>query len=223
MKDKYKLVGPVYDWLSALYSGKSIHHCKVAMLDKLKPGDKVLFAGVGHGMDAVHAAKLGADVTVVDLSETMLRNFQRNLDKEGVQVRIRQLHSDIMKVREFEKYDMVVANFFLNVFDEEMMNRVLEHLIRLGKPGAHVVVGDFAYPTGNILSRLVKKAYWYGAVLFFWAFAGNAVHKIYNYPESMQKLGLHVREKKHYRLLLLNCYWSVLGTKPVQTPRTANR
>lgn len=221
MKDKYKLVGPVYDWLSAVYSGKSIHHCKVAMLDKLKPGDKVLFAGVGHGMDAVHAARLGADVTVVDLSETMLRNFQRNLDKEGIQVRIRQLHSDIMKVREFEKYDMVVANFFLNVFDEEMMHRVLEHLIRLGKPGAHVVVGDFAYPTGNILSRLFKKAYWYGAVLFFWAFAGNAVHKIYNYPESMQKLGLHVREKKHYRLLLLNCYWSVLGTKPAS--RTASR
>ena len=223
MKDKYKLVGPIYDWLSAVYSGKSIHHCKVAMLDKLKPGDKVLFAGVGHGMDAVPAAKLGAEVPVVDLSEPMLKNFQRNLDKEGVQVRIRQLHSDIMKVREFEKYDMVVANFFLNVFDEDMMNRVLEHLIRLGKPGAHVVVGDFAYPTGNILSRLVKKAYWYGAVLFFWAFAGNAVHKIYNYPESMQKLGLHVREKKHYRLLLLNCYWSVLGTKPAQTPRTANR
>lgn len=223
MKDKYKLVGPIYDWLSDFYSGKSIHHCKVAMLDKLKPGDKVLFAGVGHGKDAVYAAKLGADVTVVDLSETMLRNFQRNLEKEGVKVRIRQLHSDIMKVREAEKYDMVVANFFLNVFDEEMMHRVLEHLIRLGKPGAHVVVGDFAYPTGNVLSRLVKKAYWYGAVLFFWMFAGNAVHKIYNYPESMQKLGLQVREKKHYRLMLLNCYWSVLGTKPAQAPRTANR
>ena len=215
MKDKYKLVGPIYDWLSAFYSGKSIHKCKIAMLDRLKPGDKVLFAGVGHGMDAVYAAKLGADVTVVDLSETMLKNFQRNLDKEGIKVKIRQLHSDIMKVREFEKYDMVVANFFLNVFDEEMMHRVLEHLIRLGKPGAHVVVGDFAYPTGNILSRLVKKAYWYGAVLFFWAFAGNAVHKIYNYPESMQKLGLQIHEKRHYRLLLLNTYWSVLGRKPI--------
>lgn len=215
MKDKYKLVGPVYDWLSAVYSGKSIHHCKVAMLDHLKPGDKVLFAGVGHGKDAVHAAKLGAQVTVVDLSETMLKNFQRNMDKEGITVKIRQVHSDIMKVEEYEQYDMVVANFFLNVFDEEMMVRVLEHLIKLGKPGADVVVGDFSYPTGNILSRAVKVAYWYGAVLFFWAFAGNAVHKIYNYPEWMKRLGLHIREQRHFRLLLLNCYWSVLGKKPV--------
>lgn len=216
MRDKYKLVGPIYDWLSAVYSGKSIHHCKVAMLDRLKPGDKVLFAGVGHGMDAVHAAKLGAEVTVVDLSETMLKKFQANLDKEGITIKIRQLHSDIMKVEEVEKYDMVVANFFLNVFKEDMMVSVLEHLIRLGKPGAHVVVGDFSYPTGNIFSRALKIAYWYGAVLFFWMFAGNAVHNIYNYPESMKRLGLHIREQKHFRLMLLNCYWSVLGRKPAR-------
>lgn len=214
MKDKYKLVGPIYDWLSALYSGKSIHHCKIAMLDRLKPGDKVLFAGVGHGKDAVYAERLGADVTVVDLSETMLKKFQANLDKEGITVKIRQVHSDIMKVREFERYDMVVANFFLNVFHEDMMVRVLEHLIRLGKPGAHVVVGDFSFPTGNIFSRAFKTLYWYGAVGFFWLFAGNAFHNIYNYPEWMKKLGLHIHEQKHYKLLLLNCYWSVRGTKP---------
>jgi len=213
MQDKYKLVGPIYDWLSAVYSGKSIHRCKVAMLDRLRPGDKVLFASVGHGMDAVYAARLGADVTVVDLSQTMLNKFKANLDKEGIHVNIRQLHSDIMLIDEYERYDMVVANFFLNVFHEDMMVRVLEHLIRLGKPGADVVVGDFAFPTGNVFTRLLKTAYWYGAVMFFWLFAGNALHKIYNYPESMRKLGLQVREQKHYRLMLLNCYWSVLGKK----------
>lgn len=214
MKDKYKLVGPIYDWLSALYSGKSIHHCKVAMLDRLKPGDKVLFAGVGHGKDAVYAARLGAEVTVVDLSETMLKKFQANLDREGITIKIRQVHSDIMKVAEYERYDMVVANFFLNVFHEDMMVRVLEHLIRLGKPGAHVVVGDFSFPSGNVFSRIAKTLYWYGAVGFFWLFAGNAFHNIYNYPEWMKKLGLHIHEQKHYKLLLLNCYWSVLGKKP---------
>jgi demethylmenaquinone methyltransferase/2-methoxy-6-polyprenyl-1,4-benzoquinol methylase len=214
MKDKYKIVGPIYDWLSAFYSGKSIHRCKIAMLDSLKPGDKVLFAGVGHGRDALHAASLGAEVTVVDLSETMLRKFQANLEREGAGITIRQVHGDIMKVDEVERYDMVVANFFLNVFHEEMMVRVLSHLIRLGKPGAKVVVGDFSFPTGNVFSRVAKVLYWYGAVGFFWLFAGNAFHNIYNYPEWMKRLGLHVGETRHYKLLLLNCYWSVLGQKP---------
>src|SRR5690606_3308681 len=98
-KDKYKVIGPVYDLLSTLYSGRSIHNCKVAMLNPqhLQPGDRILFAGVGHGKDAIHAAELGAQVTVVDLSETMLRKFQEQLDRENKQFRypIRKLHLDI--------------------------------------------------------------------------------------------------------------------------------
>jgi demethylmenaquinone methyltransferase/2-methoxy-6-polyprenyl-1,4-benzoquinol methylase len=144
----------------------------------------------------------------------MLKKFQANLAKEGVEVTIRQVHSDIMLVEEYERYDMVVANFFLNVFHEDMMVKVLQHLISLGKPGARVVVGDFSFPTGNVLSRLAKTLYWYGAVGFFWLFAGNAFHDIYNYPEWMKKLGLRIQEQKHYKLLLLNCYWSVMAEKP---------
>src|SRR5690554_7407636 len=48
MRDKYKYIGLVYDFLSNLYSGKNIHRCKTAMLDveTVKPGDRILFAGV---------------------------------------------------------------------------------------------------------------------------------------------------------------------------------
>ena len=44
-------------------------------------------------------------------------------------------------------------------------------------------------------------------------FANNAFHKIYNYPEHMQRLGLQVTDKKHFKLLNMNCYWSILGRK----------
>ncbi|ABC31760.1 Methylase involved in ubiquinone/menaquinone biosynthesis [Hahella chejuensis KCTC 2396] len=215
-RDKYRLIGPVYDFLSALYSGKSIHQCKIGMItpDNVKPGDKILFAGVGHGKDAIHAAELGADVTVVDLSATMLSKFQDGLAASGKQhLNIRQVHSDIFKFNEAEQYDMVVANFFLNVFSESMMEEVLRHLIELAKPGAAIVVGDFAFPTGNIVSRAFKQAYWYVAVSLFWLMANNAMHNIYNYPEYMERQGLDIRNKKFFKLLNINCYWSVLGRK----------
>jgi demethylmenaquinone methyltransferase/2-methoxy-6-polyprenyl-1,4-benzoquinol methylase len=215
MRDKYKYIGPAYDFLSNLYSGKNIHRCKTDMLyvETVKPGDRILFAGVGHGRDAIRAAELGAAVTVVYLSETMLRKFSYAQQQEAPQLTIHRIHSDIMKVEDFDHYDMVVANFFLNVFDEDVMVRVLEHLIRLGKPEARIVVGDFCYPTGNIFARMFKKLYWYMAVFTFWLMANNAFHKIYNYPEHMQRLGLDVTEKKHFKLLNMNCYWSILGQK----------
>ena len=215
MRDKYKYIGPVYDFLSNLYSGKNIHRCKTAMLDveTVKPGARILFAGVGHGRDAIRAAELGADVTVVDLSETMLRKFAEAQEKEAPHLTIRRIHSDIMKVDEFEQYDMVVANFFLNVFDRPTMIEMLRHLVSLGKPRARLVVGDFIYPSGNPLARLFKKGYWYIAACFFWLFTDNAFHGIYNYPAYIENLGLEIREKKRFSLLNIHCYWSILAEK----------
>lgn len=56
-----------------------------------------------------------------------------------------------MKVEEFEYYDLVVVNFFFNVFDEYMMVQVFEYLICLGKVDVGVVVGDFCYFIGNLV------------------------------------------------------------------------
>src|SRR5690606_32798396 len=108
------------------------------------------------------------------------RKFQETQSKEAPDVTVRRIHSDIMKVEESGQYDMVVANFFLNVFDRQTMPRVLEHLVTLGKPGASIVVGDFSFPTGNVFARTFKRIYWYIPVFAFWVFARNPLHSIYN-------------------------------------------
>jgi demethylmenaquinone methyltransferase/2-methoxy-6-polyprenyl-1,4-benzoquinol methylase len=216
MGDKYKWIGPAYDFLSTIYGGESIHNCKRAMLtvEHVKPGDKVLIAGVGHGKDAIRAAEIGADVTVVDLSETMLTKLQAAVDKHPQNLKIRKIHSDILKVDELEQYDMVIANFFLNVFYEDLMSQILAHLVKLVKPGTgKMVIGDFSYPEGNIIKRNLQKFYWYIAALIFYFATDNAVHKIYNYPELLKKHGLKIKDRKDFSYLGLSCYASVLGEK----------
>lgn len=215
MKDKYWLMGPIYDALSYLFAGNSLLKCKCSMLtpDNLKPGDKVLFAGVGHGKEAILAAEQGADVTVVDLSEAMLTKFKEGVAKSDKELTIRVIHSDIMKFEEFDRYDMVVANFFLNSFDEAFMNSVFKHLIKQGKSGAHIVVGDFAFPEGNVLARMTKRFYWYSAIILFWMTTGAAVHPVYNHVTQMKKMGLRFIDKKHSTLLGMNTYTSYLGKK----------
>jgi len=223
MKDKYKLIGPAYDFLSNLYAGKSIMQCKKSMLtlENLNKGDKVLFAGAGHGKDAIHAAQLGMDVTIVELSETMLRKFQEGVDASPTPIKIRKIHGDILKFEEFEEFDMVVANFFLNVFSEDMMNQVLTHLVKMVKPGGKMVVGDFEPPSGNIVKRGFQSIYWYSAVSAFCLITRNAMHKVYRYPQHMQSLGLSINDTRHYSLLGLNLYWSIMGEKPQATAEKA--
>ena len=69
MRDKYKYIGPVYDFLSNLYSGKNIHRCKTAMLDveTVKPGDRILFAGVKQPIQVFALRAPGALVDSGDL------------------------------------------------------------------------------------------------------------------------------------------------------------
>ncbi|MBK8971625.1 MAG: class I SAM-dependent methyltransferase [Hahellaceae bacterium] len=215
MTDKYKYIGPLYDFLSTIYGGESIHNCKRAMLtnEYIKPGTKVLIAGVGHGKDAIRAAELGADVTVVDISETMLKKLQQAFANQPGQLKVRVVHADILTFDEFEQYDMVIANFFLNVFYKDFMLKLMHHLVRCVRPGGAFVVGDFAYPSGNPLKQLVQKGYWYIAAIIFYFASDNAVHEIYNYPELMKAEGLKITDTRHYRYLGMNCYTSVMGIK----------
>ena len=214
MFDRYAFVGHFYEFASRLYSGNAIPKCREAMLDHLKPGDKVVFGGVGYGWDAIRAAQLGADVSIAEVSPTMITKFNETVKKAGAEhLKLRAVQSDILKFDEFEAYDMVVANFFLNVHTRELMMRIWTHMIKLGKPGSKFVIGDFELPSGNILTRLIKHTYYLAANFTFWIIAGNALHIIYDYPTIMKTLGLELRETRYIPFLGINFYWSLLAEK----------
>ena len=213
MKDRYSIVGPFYDLMSVIYSFNQIDKCKTAMLDKIKPDSNVLFAGVGHGIDAIAAAQRGAKVTVVDLSATMLKRFNKGIEKKTFKHPIRQLHQNILEIDEFSKYDMVFANFFLNVFPEKMMIQVLSLLTKLAKKDGFVVVGDFSLPKGNLIAKFFQILYWRMADLFFVIAAKNALHPVYDYQKYMRELGLKIKKVKYFRMLFDDRYYSILGQK----------
>lgn len=212
MKDNYRVMSHIYNILAAVYSNGSIQQCREAMIEKIQPGDAVLFAGVGHGAEAMKAIAAGHAVTVVELSSGMLNQFEANLKKINEHT-VRIIHDDILNVTEYARYDFVFANFFLNVFPEDKMPYLLDHLVKLVKPGGSVVIGDWSYPQGNVAKQTFQKAYWYIGLLPFYLTTNNAFHPIYNYVERLEKAGMTVTEIKHFTYLKINCYWSILAKK----------
>lgn len=214
-KDKYWLMGPAYDALSWAFAGNAIYRCKCSLLKSpwLKRGDKVLVAGAGHGKEAIYAARMGASVTVLDLSQAMLNKFREAVEKTGEDLDIRIVHADIFKFEEYEQFDMVTGNFFFNLFPEKMVPDVLAHLKKLTRVGGYVVISDFALPQGNPLAKLFKHLYWYTAIVIFWATTGAAIHPVYDYKKYMMKAGLKMRALEHTKLLGVDAYTSMLGEK----------
>jgi demethylphylloquinol methyltransferase len=214
MKDGYWLMGFQYEFTGILYSLGQIPKCKVAMLDQLKPEDKLLIAGVGHGIEAVAAARKGVSVTAVDISKTMLKYFQKKIDKANLNKPIQIINNDILQVKYAPEFDMVIANYFLNVFPREKMLQILTHLTTFVKPGGYMVIGDFALPqNGGVFYKAFQNIYWYFAAILYWLTADNAVHPIYDYPNLLKSLGFEIDEIKKFKMLGMDCHWSIRGKK----------
>lgn len=209
----YDAVAFLYDELASFYSLGRIRRSKESQLAAISPGDRVLYAGVGRGADALLAARLGARVTAIDLSPRMLARFERSLAREGVEARL--IHGDVADHAPDSEYDVVVANYFLNLFDVE---RAREMLRRLGghiRPGGILMLADFARPAGGVVARALTSAYYRPVNGIAWALGFCALHPIIDYVQLLEPLGFRIRSERRFPVL-----W---GANPAYVSITAER
>lgn len=216
--DAYRVVGPIYDALTRLASGRAIDRTRLAMVSTLAPGTTVLFAGVGHGTDALAARRCGAHVIVVDASATMLERCRRTLAGAGFTDGVTFIHGDLRALTPAAVVggadggaDVVVANFFLNVFGLDDARAVLAQLVGLGRPGGRLVIGDFHAPSHNALLRAVQRLHFWLAVSVFHAVTGNAVRALVDYGPMLQDAGVVVEERRAFTVFGLPLYEAIVG------------
>jgi demethylmenaquinone methyltransferase/2-methoxy-6-polyprenyl-1,4-benzoquinol methylase len=214
VKDGYWLMGFQYEFTGSLYSLGQIPKCKVTMLNNLKPDSKLLIAGAGHGTEAVEAARRGINVTTVDISKTMISFLKRKIERANLGTPIEIINDNILNVERPGQYDMVMANYFLNVFSPDMMLQILTHLLTFIKPGGSMVIGDFNNPSdGGLAFKVFQNIYWYIADILYWITADQHVHPLCDYPEVMESLGLEIAEIRYFPMLGINAHRSIRGVK----------
>jgi len=186
----------VYDGLTAFWSNGRVSRCKLAQLEHIGPGDKVLYVGVGTGEEAVEAVRKGADVTCLDLASEMIEIVRSRLAKNALEARL--IHGDMFD--HHESYDVVCANFFLDCFDPDGMRRAAEHLIGLVRPGGRFLVSDVTTPQGSLPAR------WFTAAHHSVAFAVSRLqgltpwYPVYDYPSVFEASGLEIVEREFFAL-----------------------
>ena len=147
----YDRVAWCYEWVANVYSFGGIAAVKASQIAALEPGQRVLYVGVGAGEDALLAAHHGVDLHSLDLSKVMLRRLAWRLERESLDAKL--IEVDILEHTATTPYDVVVANFVLNVFSEVTLVEVLRHIACLLAPGGRLLIADFR-PAGS--SRLRK-------------------------------------------------------------------
>ena len=203
----YGIVATIYDLLGHAYSGGQIRATKYSQIADILPGQRVLYAGVGGGEDAVRAAQKGAKVTVVELSPQMVEQAKVTFAKAGVLQDIEVIQDDIMKFEPEGGYDIVVANFFLNVFSCDFMPKVLQHLASLTKANGRVMISDFRPLSGNVIMKALNFVYYGIVALFFNLVSNNPLHPIYDYREVLPEAGLTLTKSQNFPLFGFGPAW----------------
>jgi ribosomal protein L11 methyltransferase len=110
------------------------HLMLLALQDAVRPNMRVLDLGTGSGILAIAAAKLGAEVTALDISEVAVNVATENVGHNRLESAIRVDEGSIERVAG-ERYDVVFANIIASV------------LIDLARP-----LADSLKPDGRLLA-----------------------------------------------------------------------
>ena len=190
----YGSIAGSYDWLAAVYSRGRIGASKREQLDAIERGDRVLYAGVGRGKEAVLAARFGARVTAIDLAPQMLERLSKQLAREDLESEL--ISGDVSNHKPSEFYDVVVANYFLNLFDVERAREMLRHLCGLVKPGGTLLLTDFALPRGGPFARAISELYYRPVNWIAWVFGFCALHPILDYARLIEPMDFRIHSER---------------------------
>jgi SAM-dependent methyltransferase len=106
-------------------------------------GDKVLDAGAGPGRFTIELARIGADVSVVDVSATQLDLNRDRVAAEGLEERITErVTADITDLSRFvdETFDAVVCYGGPLSYVADRREEALRELVRVTRSGGHVLL-----------------------------------------------------------------------------------
>jgi ubiquinone/menaquinone biosynthesis C-methylase UbiE len=115
----------------------------------LKPNDRVLDAGAGPGRFSIVAARAGAKVTVLDISDKQLEIAKQKITEAKQLDNIEQfIREDICNLSIFhkEQFDVVICYGGALSYVCENRQKAADELIRVAKPGGVIIV--------SVMSRL---------------------------------------------------------------------
>lgn len=103
----------------------------------LRPRMRLLDAAAGSGAVSLSAARLGANVTSVDISPVMIERLKARAREDGISLEAHAMDGHALEFDD-DTFDMAASEFGVMLFPD--LPRGLREMVRVTKPGGRVVV-----------------------------------------------------------------------------------
>ncbi len=170
-----------YGWMESLLAGRKLQRCRTEFVNRIGSPREALLLGEGNGrfLAAWLATHPRSRVTIVDASAAMLARARTRLTKMGIDFSgVTFIHADVLRWSPpSRRFDLIVSHFFLDCFQREQIDRIVEHVAASATTDAQWLHADFREPASG-LAR--KRAQWIlrGMYSFFRHFTGLSGSRI---------------------------------------------
>ncbi|MEM7110255.1 MAG: class I SAM-dependent methyltransferase [Bacteroidota bacterium] len=140
--NNFNLIAPVYDRLARLVFGDALINAQMHYYGVLKDGDEVLIVGggTGHVLKVLDQLSIPLYVTYLDKSEKMINLSKSRAPFQNIEVKY--FHAELNTIGHIH-FDVVLVAFFLDVFNQENLVKVINRLNQLLKKEGALLVTDF--------------------------------------------------------------------------------
>jgi hypothetical protein len=124
------------------------------------------------------------------------------------------VHSDVLRWKAENAYDLIVTNFFLDCFQFEQLARVISEISSAATPDAHWLISDFQIPPGGLKRIRARMIIWVMYV-FFRVMTRLPARRITAPGAFLKRTGftLHRRTESEWNLLYTD-WWRRDGASP---------
>lgn len=192
----YDRLAGAYRTLEQLAFGSALMRARTAHLDALAGCRRVLIVGEGDGrfVHALLSRYPTVEAVCVDLSPAMARRARARLGALGSRARF-VVTDAIEGPLPAGPFDAVVTLFFLDLFGEGSLRRVLDRLAgRLAETGVWLVA-DFRLPDRGPLRAVARAALWALYRFFRWQTAIETLRLVDPEP-ALERLGLRCASRR---------------------------
>lgn len=201
-RNDFSLVAPIYDGLASLVFGGAIRRAQTKLLPALRDTRRALIIGGGTGwflLELLDRTDV-EHVLYVEKSEIMIDKSRALLEARAPQWAHRvefRLGTDESVTAQDGAFDLLVTNFFLDLFTDENCKEMIQKLAaHLGSTGRWLFV-DFHTPEGG-WQRTASDALYTVMYGFFALTSHIESRRPPHYQDSFDRLGIQTEVEEMY-------------------------
>jgi ubiquinone/menaquinone biosynthesis C-methylase UbiE len=156
--NNFNLIAPFYDVLGYLIFGHSLKKSQLAHINLISNRSKVLLLGDGSGYVLQYLVKYKncKKIDYIDASSKMTDQAKDRIKKIRSSTQVNFITKKIEEVDITEEYDVVIANYFFDLFEEKKLIMILTKIDQCLHEEGSLIVTDFEIKNSNVHSYWQK-------------------------------------------------------------------